>query len=259
MTWFNTPPKFSRQILLLTAGIFLLAGTEAALAKHGGDSNDHGGMSHDSGDHDKMKSRDSKREGDSNVKFSQNQKSKNKDGDKLAENHKNKDKGGDKHADKNKDKDGDTYTETHKDKHGEKYSNNPPAPGTDGTNNIHPIISPAPAPVASGSGSPTDIAPPVNTIHPIINPNPVASGSGSPTGATLPVNTIVRDHRHPAGTDPNGEGGVTVPQYQGAEHSGFGGAGGDFLDGIADFGYGLTHGFAAGPAPPDPTSTYTQY
>ena len=37
MTWFNTPPKFSRQILLLTAGIFLLAGTEAALAKHGGD------------------------------------------------------------------------------------------------------------------------------------------------------------------------------------------------------------------------------
>ena len=248
MTWFNTPPKFSRQILLLTAGIFLLAGTEAALAKHEGDSNDHGGMSHDSGDHDKMKGRDSKREGDSNVKFSQNHKP-GRVGDKLAENHKNKDKGGDKQADKNKHKDGDKYAEKHKDRHGEKYSNNPPAPGTNGTNNIHPIMSPAPAPVASGSGDPTDVAPPVNTIHPIINPIPVASGSGSPTDATPPVNIIVRDHRHPAGT----------PQYQGAEHSGFGGAGGDFLDGIADFGYGLTHGFAAGPAPPDPTSTYTQY
>jgi transcriptional regulator with XRE-family HTH domain len=38
-----------------------------------------------------------------------------------------------------------------------------------------------------------------------------------------------------------------------------GGVGVDILNGVSDFGYGLTHGFAPGPAPPPTTSTTTQY
>ena len=255
----TTSKAFSRFCVaaMLAAGTVLMAAGHGASAKGGGD-------------HDKMKSHESN--GGSNLSDKLSQKHKDKDEEKYSEKHKDKGKEySEKMKHKDKDKDAEKYSEKHKDK-GKEYaekkkdkdrhktngnstaSNNPPAPGTGGTNTIHPI--PSPAPVASSSGSPAGVTPPVNTIHPIINPNPVASGSGSPTGATLPVNTIVRDHRHPAGTDPNGEGGVTVPQYQGAEHSGFGGAGGDFLDGIADFGYGITHGtLGGGPAPEDQTST----
>lgn len=233
----TTSKAFSRFCVaaMLAAGTVLMAAGHGASAKGGGD-------------HDKMKSHESN--GGSNLSDKLSQKHKDKDEEKYSEKHKDKGKEySEKMKHKDKDKDAEKYSEKHKDK-GKEYaekkkdkdrhktngnstaSNNPPAPGTGGTNTIHPIPSPA----------------------------PVASSSGSPAGVTPPVNTIVRDHRHPAGTDPNGEGGVTVPQYQGAEHSGFGGAGGDFLDGIADFGYGITHGtLGGGPAPEDPTSTSTQY
>lgn len=80
MTRFNTPLKFSRQILLLTAGFILLAATEGALAKNGGNSNDRGGM----------RSGDFGRDRDH--------------GNKLTEKHADKDRNGDKHAEKHKNK-----------------------------------------------------------------------------------------------------------------------------------------------------------
>ncbi|HMK41128.1 MAG TPA: hypothetical protein VK451_06175 [Methyloceanibacter sp.] len=254
MTSFNTPAKLSREILVLTAGIFLLAATPDALAKNG-HSGDHGDMS--SGKHkdkngemysEKHKDKSGEMYSQNGVKRSDKHKDKGQDGAKYSEKHKDKGKSKE-YAEKAKDKD------KHKTSGSSTASNNPPAPGTGGTNTIHPI--PSPAPVASSSGALGDVPPPVNTIHPIQSPTPVASSSGGPV--TTPVNTIVRDHRHPAGTGPNGEGGATGQQYQGADPGKFQGFGGQVLDGIADFGYGLTHGFAPGPAPEDPTGTYSQY
>ena len=83
MTRFNIPPKFSRQILLLTAGICLLAATEDALAKNGGNSNDRGGM----------RSGDSSRNRDHGIKLSEKHAAKDRNADKHAEIHKNKTSG----------------------------------------------------------------------------------------------------------------------------------------------------------------------
>ncbi len=248
MTSFITPRKFSHQILVLTMGIFLLTATQAALAKNGGHSDDHGDMG--------------------------SEKHKDKGGEMYSEKHKDKSgemysQNGDKRSDKHKDKGEAKYSEMHKDK-GKKYvektkedkhktsgssiaGNDPPAPGTGGTNRIHPILSPVP--VASSSGAPAGVTPPVDTIHPITSPVPVASSSGSPVGVTLPVNTIVRDHRHP----PAGAVGDTIKPNGYTAYEDFDGLG-HLAKGISDFGYGLTHGtLGGGPAPEDPTSTSTQY
>ena len=47
MARFNAPRKFSRQILMPAAVIFLVAATQAALAKNGSHSDDHGAMHSD--------------------------------------------------------------------------------------------------------------------------------------------------------------------------------------------------------------------
>jgi len=222
MTSLITPRNFSHQILVLTAGIFLLAATQAALAKNGGHSDDHGDMG--------------------------SEKHKDKGGEMYSEKHKDKSGGmysqnGDKRSDKHKDKGEAKYSEMHKDK-GKKYvektkedkhktsgssivGNNPPAPGTGGTNRIHPILSPV----------------------------PVASSSGGPAGVTPPADTIVRDHRHPpvgaVGDSIKPNGYTTSEDFDGLGH---------IAKGISDFGYGVTHGLlGGGPAPEDPTSTSTQY
>ncbi|MGA9603922.1 MAG: hypothetical protein WBQ82_07380 [Methyloceanibacter sp.] len=263
MTSFDAPAKLSRQILMLTAGIFLLAATQGALAKNKDHSDDQGGMS----------SNDSKQ--DHGDKHSEDRKDKVSDKHKgkhneqyaeegmNSEKHKGKDK---KHAEegmnseKHKGKHKEEYAEKKKDKDkhktpGSTASNNPPAPGTGGTNTIHPI--PSPAPVASSSGAPGDVTPPVNTIHPILSPVPVASSSGGPAGVTPPVNTIVRDHRHPPAGDVGPQPGVKPDGYTPFEDET---VGGHFWKGVGDFGYGITHGLlGGGPAPEDPTSTSTQY
>ncbi len=239
MTSFITPRKFSHQILVLTMGIFLLTATQAALAKNGKHSDDHGDMG--------------------------SEKHKDKGGEMYSEKHKDKSgemysQNGDKRSDKHKDEGEAKYSEMHKDQ-GKKYvektkedkhktsgssigGNNPPAPGTGGTNRIHPILSPVP--VASSSGAPAGVTPPVDT-----------TSSGGPLGVTLPVNTIVRDHRHPPTGAVGPQSGVKPDGYTGFEDST---VGGHFLKGVGDFADGVTHGLlGGGPAPEDPTSTSTQY
>ena len=139
MTSFSAPPKFSRQILMLTAGIFLLGATEGALAKNGGNSNDHGSMRNgdsaaiaitETGTRRSMRTRTQRF-----VRFAERCKG----GDKRSENHKDKGKEEDKHAEKNKDKDrdGDKHAEKTKDKDKDKTAGttttangNTPAAGT---------------------------------------------------------------------------------------------------------------------------------
>ncbi len=248
MTSFNTPAKFSRPILMLTAGIFLLAATQAALAKNGGHSDDHGDMGSKKHKDKGGEMYSEKHKDKSGEMYSQT-------GDKRSDKH--KDKGEAKYSEKHKDK-GKEYAEKTKDKDkhktpGSTASNNPPAPGTDGTNRIHPI--PSPAPVASSSGAPAGVTPPVDTIHPITSPVPVASSSGGPAGVTPPADTIVRDHRHP----PVGPVGDTIKPNGYTTSEDFDGLG-HIAKGVSDFGYGVTHGLlGGGPAPEDPTSTSTQY
>ena len=258
MTTSKTFSCFSSAAAMLAAATVLLAAAHGASAKAGGD-------------HDRMKNRQSNSLSDRNDKHSQQHKDKDVDkysgkpkdnGKEYSEKMKHKDKNKDwtKYSQKPKDK-GKEYSEKKKDK--DKHntagsstaSNNPPAPGTGGTNTIHPI--PSPAPVASSSGSPAGVTPPVNTIHPISSPVPVASSSGSPAGITLPANTIVRDHRHPPAGDVGPQPGVKPDGYTPFEDDT---VGGHFWKGVGDFGYGITHGLlGGGPAPEDPTSTYTQY
>jgi hypothetical protein len=258
----TTSKAFSRFCVaaMLAAGTVLMAAGHGASAKGGGD-------------HDKMKSHESN--GGSNLSDKLSQKHKDKDEEKYSEKHRDKGKEySEKIKHKDKDKDAEKYSEKHKDK-GKEYaekkkdkdkhntagsstaSNSPHAPGTGGTNTIHPI--PSPAPVASSSGSPAGVTPPVNTIHPISSPVPVASSSGSPAGVTPPVNTIVRDHRHPPAGDVGPQSGINPDGYTTFED--FDSLGlGHLAKGISDFGYGLTHGtLGGGPAPEDPTSTSTQY
>ena len=153
--------------IMLTAGIFLIAATEGALAKGG---NSGGGMRGPAfgpsfGGHIGMTSHESKHDRDHDRR--------------------------DWYSDKHKDKDHDEYAA--KCKH--------PAPGTCGTNTIHPIINPNPKPVA---------APP-----PASNPGPVVRDH-RPGGnaAGLVPGTIIRDHRNGADGKPvvvvSSSGGVTV-------------------------------------------------
>jgi hypothetical protein len=168
MIGFNVPGKLSRRILMLTAGIFLIAATEGALAK-GGSSG--GGMRGPafgpcSGAHVGMTSHESNRDRDHDR--------------------------GDKYSDKHKDKDHDRYAG--KCKH--------PAPGTCGTNTIHPIINPNPKPVASPP-------PPASPPGPIVRDHrPGGNAAGLVPG------TIIRDHRNGADGKPvvvvSSSGGVTV-------------------------------------------------
>jgi hypothetical protein len=103
-----TPPKSCRQILMLTAGIFLLGATDGALAKNGGNANDRGKMrsddsGRDHGDKHSEKHEEKSRNGDKSSALREVHKD--KDNDKHSE--KSKEKGEDKHAEKTKDKDQD--------------------------------------------------------------------------------------------------------------------------------------------------------
>jgi hypothetical protein len=174
MTGFNTPPKFSRQIAMLTAGIFLLVAPQGALAKHKDHSDDHGAM-------------------ESAAKGMDSEKHKGKHKDKeYAE----KDMNSEKHKDKGKDK----YAEKTKDK--DKHE----TPGTTADNNTSGTGKPGEVPTNSGiiptgpvPGTPAPVAVSgpgaVNTIHPIASPPPhtVTISDG--------VNTF---------QIPDGAGGVTV-------------------------------------------------
>ena len=206
MARFNAPRKFSRRILVPAAVIFLVAAMQSALAKNGSHSDDHGAMHSDKhkdkvgdirpqiGDKGFGKHKNTgedpakysgKPEDKTKYKYTQKHKDNNDDGNKYAEKHKDK---GKEYAEKTKDKD----------KHetlGSTASNNPPAPGTDGTNTIHPIPSPA----------------------------PVASSSGGPAGVATPVDTIVRDHRHPPTGAFGPQPGVKPDGYTGFEDSTAGG------------------------------------
>ena len=171
MTSSNAPPKLSHRILMLTTAALLLAATDGALAKDEGNSHDRGAMkssesSRSSGNHDAMKSHDSNRDHDHSDKVSERHKDKSNDAGKQSEPY--KDMGKEWYYDKTKDKE----MTKGKDKTppATTVSNKPPAPGTGGTNAIHPIASPPP--VASGAGKPTAVAVPVNTIHPIASPPP---------------------------------------------------------------------------------------
>jgi hypothetical protein len=308
MTSFNAPPKLSRQMLMLTAAVVLLAATDVAFAKDGGHSNGRGGMassasSRNGGSHDRMSSRESNRDRDR--------------GDKHSERHENK---GKEHADN-----------THKEKSNTPgattVNNAPPAPGTGGRNTIHPVISPPPA--ASGVSSTTGITPPRNTIHPIVTPAggnatgsngvttiPIDPGTGGKpsAGGSVTVSNGVTKYEitnGPGGVavysgkpgtitvtngkesvtlnggsvnlsgnvigvgapkelqvlrKPNGEATIAVnappppptPPLPNGGMTDFTGVGGGIFKAVDDFGYGLTHGFGAGPVPPPRTSTTTQ-
>jgi hypothetical protein len=260
---------------MLAASVFLLAGAEGALAKSGGNSNDHGGMrSFDSGrNHDKMKSRETDRHRDRRNRVTQ---------------HDDKEKGGDKHAEKKKDKAPGTTT----------AANKPPAAGRAINDTIHPVPG-TPTPVAvSGTNN--------NTIHPIIangaagvvtvsngvtkqqipnGPGGVTVYSSSPGmitvtngkdsvtlnggSLTLSGNVLGVGAGQNIQVGPrNGEGNTVVaisppsavplPNGGKVDMTQGGGFGVDVLKGVTDFGYGLEHGFSGGPAPPPSTSTTTQ-
>jgi hypothetical protein len=115
MISFNAPRKLSRRTMMLTAGIFLIAATQGALAKGG---NSGGGMRGPAlgpsfGAKVGMTSHESKHDHDRDR--------------------------GDKYSDKHKDND--------HDKHAGKCKHM--FAGTCGTNTIHPIINPNPKPVAA--------------------------------------------------------------------------------------------------------------
>ncbi len=153
--------------IMLTAGIFLIAATEGALAKGG---NSGGGMRGPAfgpsfGGHIGMTSHESKHDRDHDRR--------------------------DWYSDKHKDKDHDKYAA--KCKH--------PAPGTCGTNTIHPIINPNPKPVATN--------PPASNLDPVVRDHrPGGNAAGLVPG------TIIRDHRNGADGKPvvvvSSGAGVTV-------------------------------------------------
>ena len=158
MTSFNASPKFSRRILMLTTGIFLIA-AQGAVARDAGHSNDRGGMSsgysgRNNADHDRRMSSESNRDRDHGDIFSQ----KHKDREQYSD--KREGKGND-HSEKTKDKSKNPGTTT--------ASKTPPAPGTGATNTIHPIPSPAPT---------TSLPPPTHGGNP--PRGPVADAPGAP-------------------------------------------------------------------------------
>lgn len=178
---YKTIAKLPRLILMLTAGVILFATTDTALAKNSGGHNEHS----DSGKSNSSFSR----------KSDNGDKDKHKDKDKYSEKDKHKDKDKDKYSGKDKDKDGDKYADKDKCKNA--------APGTCGTNNIHPI----PSPVASGnSGNPPPAAAPNDPV--VRDHRPGGNAAGPVPG------TIIRDHRNGADGKPvvvvSSSGGTTV-------------------------------------------------
>lgn len=108
----SNPPNFSRQILLLTAGIFLLAAPQGVLAKRKDHSDDHSGMSSNdsSEDHGDKPSKDPKN------KVSEKHKGKHKE--ESADNGMDSEKQKSKHKDKESAENG-TSSEKHKGKNKE--------------------------------------------------------------------------------------------------------------------------------------------
>jgi hypothetical protein len=167
MICFDAPGKLPRRTMMLSAAIFLIAATQGALAK-GGSSG--GGMRGPTlgpsfGAHVGMPSHESRR-------------------------------------DHNRDRE-DMYSDKHKhmdhDKHADKCKH--PAPGTCGTNTIHPIINPNPKPVSA--------PPPASSAGPVVRDHrPGGNAAGVAPG------TIIRDHRNGADGNPvvvvSSNGGVTV-------------------------------------------------
>ena len=281
MTSFSPTPKLSGRFLMLTVGIFFLASTEAGFAKNGGNSGDHGEMrSHDSsrnnGDHEGMRRHEPNRDrDDSGRKYSEKHEDKHKDDGKHAEQMKDKDK--------EKEKTSGTTTATTTQPVAGPGNNNTihPIPGTPapvtvsgpgGSNTIHPIPSPPPGTVTITNG--------VTTYQIPNGAGGVSVSSNSPGTITVTNGTETRTLNGGSLTvsgaigvggskdvevgPRNGEGSTVVaikppptpPVYQGEDLRAF--SRGTVLDGIADFGYGRTHGFAPGPAPPPTTSTTTQ-
>lgn len=185
MTDFKTIAKLPRLILMLTAGVILLATTDGSFAKNGGsDHKDHSGTSDssfsrksDSGSKDQHKDKD---------KYSDKDKHKDKDKDKYSDKDKHKDKDGDKYSDKGKDKD----------KDGDKD-------GVGKINGIPPISKP---PVVGNAGNPPPAAAPSDPV--------VRDHRPGGNAASLAPGTIIRDHRNGADGKPvvvvSSSGGVTV-------------------------------------------------
>jgi hypothetical protein len=298
MTNFSRCPQSSRQILMLTAAIIVLAATHGALARNGG-ANRMEAASHESGAgnraYEGMAKSNSDRDHGSGYEY--------------------REKGSEKRDHKRSDRDG--HCEKYKGKScGTTATQYPPAPGTGGTNTIHPIISPAPA--GTNSGMPARLpARPVtenlapgtagtNTIHPIVGPAAPTGGlvtvsnggskvqipngpggvavySTSPgmitvtngtTSETLPGGSVtlsgnvigVAGGNNVQVGARNQEGNTVVaiapdapPPPRPQNNDAFGDhTFGGIFKGVEDFGYGLTHGFAPGPAPGPTTSTVTQ-
>jgi hypothetical protein len=175
MTDFKTIAQLPRLIVMLTAGMVLVAAPQAAFAKNGGsDHKDHSGTSNSSlssksasGDKHKDKDKD---------KYSDKDKHKDKDGDKYSDK--------DKHKDKDKDKDGDKYTDKDKDKDKDKGTGTGTGTGTiKGT----PIVNGNP-------GSPSPAAPPGDTT--------VRDHRPGGNAATPAPGTIIRDHTNGADGKP---------------------------------------------------------
>ena len=203
----SNPPNFSRQILLLAAGIFLLAAPQGALAKHKDHSDDHGGMSsNDSGeDHGDKQSVHPK------DKVSEKQKDKHKE--ESADNGMDSEKQKSKHKNKESAENG-MSSDKHKGKHkhdeesprrrrtrlsGSTTANND-TPGTGGKPAESPTnggtVPTGPTPGTPAPATPAPVA--VNTIHPIASPPPhmVTLSDGT--------NTFQM---------PDGAGGVTVTSH----------------------------------------------
>jgi hypothetical protein len=167
MICFDAPGNLPRRTMMLSAAIFLIAATQGALAK-GGSSG--GGMrgpalGPSSGAHVGMPSRESRHE-------------------------------------HNRDR-GDMYSDKHKHKDRDKYADEckHPAPGTCGTNTIHPIINSNPKPVST--------PPQASSPGPVVRDHrPGGNAAGVAPG------TIIRDHRNGADGKPvvvvSSSGGVTV-------------------------------------------------
>jgi hypothetical protein len=202
----SNPPNFSRQILLLAAGIFLLAAPQGALAKHKDHSDDHSGMSsNDSNDNkDKYAEKDMKSDKDKgkhkadeyseNGMSSDKHKGKHKDDEESAENgmssdkHKGKHKHDEESAEKTKDKTpGSTTANNDTSGTGGKPAESPTNGGT---------VPTGPTPGTPAPATPAPVA--VNTIHPIASPPPhmVTLSDGT--------NTFQM---------PDGAGGVTVTSH----------------------------------------------
>jgi hypothetical protein len=167
MICFDAPGKLPRRTMTLTAAIFLITATQGSLAKGG---NSGGGMRGPAlgpsfGAHIGMPRHESRR-------------------------------------DHNRDR-GDMYSDKHSHKDHNKYADKckHPAPGTCGTNTIHPIINPNPKPVSA--------PPPASSPGPVVRDHrPGGNAAGVAPG------TIIRDHRNGADGRPvvvvSSNGGVTV-------------------------------------------------